>query len=85
MSANKTVYEITLPDDLANKLLALRQQQPDLFEGVSILFAESDGDTAEKVRITIDLDRQELQQTDILTRLLAAVGDRKIQLEALHK
>ena len=83
MSANKTIYEITLPDELANKLLALRQQQPELFEGVHVQFTEDDSDLPEKVRITIDIDRQELQQTDILSRLLTAVGNRKIQVEAL--
>lgn len=83
MSVNKTIYEITLPGNLANDLLALRQQRPELFEGVSIRFADGETDLPDKVRVTIDFDRQELQQTDILSRLLAAVGDRKIHLEAL--
>jgi hypothetical protein len=94
MSKN-VIYEINLPKDLADKILALREERPDLFEGVVSMERHStrpsDDDEKAlkvdlhrlngKVRITIDLDQTTLQKTDIVPRLLALVD--KIQIEAM--
>lgn len=105
MKTTKTIYEINLPRELAQKILALRDERPELFEGVTITHtppSEPDAITYEssegkydelfayviqnmngKVRVTIDLERSDVQNTDILARLLNVVGKRKIQIEAV--